>query len=447
MEIKTIWNSFLEKIQKEVEPANFQSWFSESKLIDLNDERALILVPLTIHKKHLKDNYNNIVEEVFNEVTGSDFDIEYITEEEMDKNIEIPVTPGVPVELFETNLDEKYTFDNFIVGESNKFAKYNALAVAEKPGLVYNPLFIYSSSGLGKTHLMHSIGNYIVKNSNKRVLYIPCNDFIDDFIEMCRNNKKNNYDGIDEFRRKYREVDCLLIDDIQFIENVPTSQNEFFNIFNELFNNKKQIIIASDKSPDDLRKLEDRLRTRFNWGLTVDILPPNFDLRMELINNKLENHELKNTFPLEVKEYIASNCTSDIRKLEGAITRVCAYAAIMNNSNINLGLAIEALKDFFTKSIISKNKIDRILDIVTAEYNISIEDIKGKKRTANITIPRQIAMYICREYLNESFAKIGGAFGGKDHTTVMHSVFKIEKEIKMNSDLKNQIDKIINKIK
>ena len=447
MEIKTIWNSFLEKIQKEVEPANFQSWFSESKLIDLNDERALILVPLTIHKKHLKDNYNNIVEEVFNEVTGSDFDIEYITEEEMDKNIEIPVTPGVPVELFETNLDEKYTFDNFIVGESNKFAKYNALAVAEKPGLVYNPLFIYSSSGLGKTHLMHSIGNYIVKNSNKRVLYIPCNDFIDDFIEMCRNNKKNNYDGIDEFRRKYREVDCLLIDDIQFIENVPTSQNEFFNIFNELFNNKKQIIIASDKSPDDLRKLEDRLRTRFNWGLTVDILPPNFDLRMELINNKLENHELKNTFPLEVKEYIASNCTSDIRKLEGAITRVCAYAAIMNNSNINLGLAIEALKDFFTKSIISKNKIDRILDIVTAEYNISIEDIKGKKRTANITIPRQIAMYICREYLNESFAKIGGAFGGKDHTTVMHSVFKIEKEIKINSDLKNQIDKIINKIK
>lgn len=447
MEIKTIWNSFLEKIQKEVEPANFQSWFSESKLIDLNDERALILVPLTIHKKHLKDNYNNIVEEVFNEVTGSDFDIEYITEEEMDKNIEIPVTPGVPVELFETNLDEKYTFDNFIVGESNKFAKYNALAVAEKPGLVYNPLFIYSSSGLGKTHLMHSIGNYIVKNSNKRVLYIPCNDFIDDFIEMCRNNKKNNYDGIDEFRRKYREVDCLLIDDIQFIENVPTSQNEFFNIFNELFNNKKQIIIASDKSPDDLRKLEDRLRTRFNWGLTVDILPPNFDLRMELINNKLENHELKNTFPLEVKEYIASNCTSDIRKLEGAITRVCAYAAIMNNSNINLGLAIEALKDFFTKSIISKNKIDRILDIVIAEYNISIEDIKGKKRTANITIPRQIAMYICREYLNESFAKIGGAFGGKDHTTVMHSVFKIEKEIKMNSDLKNQIDKIINKIK
>ncbi|MDD2392305.1 MAG: chromosomal replication initiator protein DnaA [Bacilli bacterium] len=447
MEIKTIWNSFLEKIQKEVEPANFQSWFSESKLIDLNDERALILVPLTIHKKHLKDNYNNIVEEVFNEVTGSDFDIEYITEEEMDKNIEIPVTPGVPVELFETNLDEKYTFDNFIVGESNKFAKYNALAVAEKPGLVYNPLFIYSSSGLGKTHLMHSIGNYIVKNSNKRVLYIPCNDFIDDFIEMCRNNKKNNYDGIDEFRRKYREVDCLLIDDIQFIENVPTSQNEFFNIFNELFNNKKQIIIASDKSPDDLRKLEDRLRTRFNWGLTVDILPPNFDLRMELINNKLENHELKNTFPLEVKEYIASNCTSDIRKLEGAITRVCAYAAIMNNSNINLELAIEALKDFFTKSIISKNKIDRILDIVTAEYNISIEDIKGKKRTANITIPRQIAMYICREYLNESFAKIGGAFGGKDHTTVMHSVFKIENEIKINSDLKNQIDKIINKIK
>ncbi len=447
MEIKTIWDTFLEKIKKEVEPANFQSWFSETKLIDLNDERARVLVPLTIHKKHLKDNYNNIVEEVFNEVTGSDFDIEYITQEEMEKNIEILANPGVPINLFETNLDERYNFDNFIVGESNKFAKYNALAVAEKPGLVYNPLFIYSSSGLGKTHLMHSIGNYIVKNSSKRVLYIPCNDFIDDFIEMCRNNKKNNYDGIDEFRKKYRDIDCLLIDDIQFIENVPTSQNEFFNIFNELFNNKKQIIIASDKSPDDLQKLEERLRTRFNWGLTVDILPPNFDLRMELINNKLENHELSNTFPLEVKEYIASNCTSDIRKLEGAITRVCAYATIMNGSNITLDLAIDALKDFFTKSIISKNKIDRVLDVIAAEYSISVEDLKGKKRNANITIPRQIAMYICREYLNESFAKIGGAIGGKDHTTVMHSVLKIDTEIKNNNALRDQIDRIINKIK
>lgn len=447
MNINSIWNTFLEKIQNEIEPANYQAWFSKTKLIELNDDCAKVLVPLDIHKKHLKENYNTIVSEVFTEVTGSDFEVDYITQEEFDKKIEIPSAPGVPQDLFETNLDERYNFDNFIVGESNKFARFNALAVAEQPGKVYNPLFIYSSSGLGKTHLMHSIGNYIVKNSSKRVLYISCNDFMDDFIEMCRNNKKNDFDAIEKFRKKYRDIDCLLIDDIQFIENVPTSQNEFFNIFNELFNNKKQIIIASDRNPDDLKKLEERLRTRFNWGLTVDILPPNFDLRMEIINNKLENHEMKDNFPVDVKEYIASNCTTDIRKLEGAITRVCAYAAIMNGSNINLELAIEALKDFFTKSIISKNKIDRVLDLVAAEYSVSLEDIKSKKRNANITIPRQVAMYICREYLNESFGKIGSAFGGKDHTTVMHSVEKIAYESDKDKNLKDLIDKVINKLK
>lgn len=447
MDINSIWEKFLLKIEEKIEPANYQSWFSKTKLIELTDECARVLVPLDIHKKHLKENYNSIVEEVFTEVTGSDFDIEYVTQEEFEKKIEIPVAPGVPQDLFETNLDEKYTFDSFVVGDSNKFAKFNALAVAEQPGKVYNPLFIYSSSGLGKTHLMNAIGNYICKNSSKRVLYISCNSFMDDFIEMCRDNKKSNFAGIDAFRKKYRDIDCLLIDDIQFIENVPTSQNEFFNIFNELFNNKKQIVIASDRSPDDLKKLEDRLRTRFNWGLTVDILPPNFDLRMDIINNKLENHEMNANFPEDVKEYIASNCTSDIRKLEGAITRVCAYATIMNGSIINLDLAIEALKDHFTKSIFSKNKIDRVLDIVAMEYNISIEDLKGKKRNANITVPRQIAMYICREYLGESFGKIGSGFGGKDHTTVMHSVEKIADAIKKDTHIKDQIDKIINKLK
>ena len=350
-------------------------------------------------------------------------------------------------ENFETNLDPKFSFENFIVGESNKFARYNALAIAEKPGMLYNPFFIYSSSGLGKTHLMHSIGNYIVKNSSKKVLYTPCSKFLDDFVEMCRCNKYNNYDGVVEFKKKYQDIDVLLMDDIQYLENVPTSQNEFFNIFNELFNKRKQIVIASDRSPEDLKKLEARLRTRFTCGLTVDIYPPTFDLRMDIINTKLEANEMTVEFPKDVKEYIASNCTSDIRTLEGAITRVYAYATIMNGSNIDLPLAMEALKDYFKQSIIAKNDIDKVLALVSEEYNISVAEIKSKKRNSNIAIPRQVAMFICRTVLNEPLTQIGKEFGGKDHTTVMHSVNKIENEIKNNIELKNLIDKLINKLK
>ncbi len=450
MNIEAIWKSFLNKIKDELkQPLLYDAWFADTKLIELNDDYAKILVPMPIHKKHLKTNYNEIIETIFNEITGSNFKIEYITEEELEQNIIIDIDNiGVPADEFESNLDPKHTFDNFIVGESNKFAKYNALAIAEKPGQIYNPLFIYGSSGLGKTHLMHAIGNYIVENSNKKVLYITSDDFVNDFVEIYKHKvSKNNFDLVDKFKKKYRDLDVLIIDDIQYLEIAPTSQQEFFNTFNDLHNNKKQIIIASDRSPDDLRKLEDNLRTRFNWGLTVDILPPDFDLRMNIIDNKIKSYEMTFGFPQDVKEYIASNCTSDIRKLEGAINRVYAYATIMNGSNITLNLAIEALKDYFVKSIISKNKIDQVQQLIANHYNVSIEDLKSKKRNANIGVPRQIAMYICRIYLEEPLARIGSEFGGKDHTTVMHSVEKITNEIKKDVKLADAIEKIVQKIK
>lgn len=450
MKIDAIWESFLNKIKEELnQPLLYDAWFADTKLIELNDDYAKIIVPMAIHKKHLKANYNDLIETIFNEITGSNFKIEYITEEEVEQNIVIDIdNTGVPADEFVTNLDPKHTFDNFIVGESNKFAKYNALAIAEKPGQIYNPLFIYGSSGLGKTHLMHAIGNYIVKNSNKKVLYITSDDFVNDFVEIYKHKvAKNNFDIVDNFKKKYRDLDVLIIDDIQYLEIAPTSQQEFFNTFNELHNSKKQIIIASDRSPDDLRKLEDNLRTRFNWGLTVDILPPDFDLRMNIIDNKINSYEMTFGFPQDVKEYIASNCTSDIRKLEGAINRVYAYATIMNGSNITLNLAIEALKDYFVKSIISKNKIDQVQQLIANQYNVSIEDLKSKKRNANIGVPRQIAMYICRVYLEEPLARIGSEFGGKDHTTVMHSVDKITNEIKKDTKLSDIIAKIVQKIK
>ena len=225
------------------------------------------------------------------------------------------------------------------------------------------------------------------------------------------------------------------------------TQQEFFHTFNELYGNNKQIVISSDRSPDDLKLLEDRLKTRFTWGLTISIEVPDFDLRMNIIDKKLENHILVGYFPDDVKEYIASNCTSDIRKLEGAITRVIAYATMMNGSDITLDLAIEALKDYFVKSIVSKNKIDQVQQLVARSYNITVEDLKSKRRMASIAYPRQVAMYICRTYLEESLPKIGIEFGGKDHTTVMHSVEKIKKELKTNNELNIEINKIIGEIK
>ena len=450
MDVTTLWKTFLDKIKEDISPMLFETWFVETRLVDITDNTAKVIVPMHVHKKHLKENYNDLIVQIFTEITGSNFKFEYYLEEEFEENVKV-VTPeiqGVPELDFESNLKPQYTFENFIVGESNKFAKATAIAVAEKPGIMYNPLFLYGNSGLGKTHLMHALGNYVVKNSKKRVLYVTSEEFVNDFIDLYRKNKDNdNREDVRSFKKKYRDVDVLMIDDIQYLQIANSAQHEFFNTFNELYGNNKQIVISSDRSPDDLTKLENRLQTRFNWGITIDILPPDFKLRVDIINKKLEGHTLTGVFPQEVKEYIASNCTSDIRKLEGAITRVMAYSTMMGGSNITMDLAIEALKDYFVKTIIAKNKIDQIQQLVASAYNITVEDMKSKKRKATIALPRQIAMYICRIYLEESFPKIGMQFGGKDHTTVMHSVEKIKKAIKTDKVLETEVNKIINEVK
>ena len=449
MDLNNMWSVFLSKMEIKLKPVLFQTWFKETKLVDLNNEYAIVLVPLDVHKKHLKENYYEIIKETFMEVTGSIFKFEFVTEEEYNSQTKNnnEIIKDNNEAIFESGLDSKYTFDNFIQGESNKFAKTIGLAVAEKPGAMYNPLFIYSSSGLGKTHLMHAIGNYITATSNKKVLYVTSEKFVDDFLNIYRKNETSNFKAVDNFKRKYRDIDVLMIDDIQYLEIASKTQQEFFNTFNELHTQNKQIIISSDRSPDDLKKLEDRLRTRFNWGLTIDILPPDLELRLKILDNKIKSHEIDSFVPEEVKEYIANNCTTDIRKLEGALTRVFAYATIMNGSEITLELAIEALKDYIGKNVISKNKIDQVINLVANNYNITPEDIKSKKRLKKIAVPRQIGMYICRMHLKESLPKIGSEFGGKDHTTVMHSVSKIKRELKKDKNLEVEISKIINMIK
>ena len=449
MDLDSMWKVFLSKIEIKLKPVLYQTWFKDTKLIDLNDEYAVVQVPFDVHKKHLTENYSDIIKETFLEVTGSIFKFKYVTEEEAKTVLPQKETKSVENNeaIFESWLDSRYTFDNFISGNSNKFAKAIGLAVAEKPGSMYNPLFIYGSSGLGKTHLMHAIGNYIMATSNKKVLYVTSEKFVDDFLNIYRRNETSNFKAVDSFKRKYRDIDVLMIDDIQYLEIASKTQQEFFNTFNELHTQNKQIIISSDRSPDDLKKLEERLRTRFNWGLTIDILPPDFELRMAILDKKIEAQGIGKLVPTEVKEYIANNCTSDIRKLEGALTRVFAYATIMNGSEITLDLAIEALKDYIGKNIISKNKIDQVIQLVANNYNITVEDIKSKKRLSKIAVPRQIGMYICRVHLKESLPKIGSEFGGKDHTTVMHSVAKIKRELKKDKNLEVEISKIIDQIK
>lgn len=427
--VDIIWNNFLDKIKEQISSISFEAWFKDTKLYKINGNTAIIIVPLNLHKKHLTENYITLIEETFNNLTGTNFNFSFLLEDEVEneENVEVKSeNGGIPsYNSIDANLNPNYTFDSFIKGESNKFAYTASLSVAEKPGKAYNPLFLYGKSGLGKTHLMHAIGNYILNNSNLKVLYVTSDDFVNDFISVIRNKDKDNFELINTFKSKYRNIDVLLIDDIQFLENATATQQEFFHTFNELYNSNKQIIIASDRSVNDLKLLEERLRTRFAWGLTANIFPPDYDLRMSIIRKKIMYNESAKDVPDEVIEYIANSFDSDVRQLEGAITRVFAYALMMNNGIVDLNTAIDALKDQLTTKSAFKNDIHRIQQIVSDYFQIKIEDLTGKKRTKNIAFPRQIAIYLCRNMTNESFPRIGSYFGGRDHSTIMHSCDKI----------------------
>lgn len=459
MNVTVLWNKFLALIKEELNSVSYEAWFQETELYELKEGKACIIVPMSIHKKHLKENYNDLIIDSLNKITGTNFEIEYLLKQEVEEKqkdlqqqeeAEQDVSRiGVPhYDYSQTNLNPNYTFDSFIVGNSNKFAHAAALSVAESPGKMYNPLFIYGNSGLGKTHLMHAIGNFIHENSNKKILYVTSDQFIQDFIGI---NKKDdngtNFNYVEFFKNKYRNVDVLIIDDIQFLGGATQTQQEFFHTFNTLYSDSKQIIISSDRSPDDLKLLEDRLRTRFCWGLTVDIYPPDFELRIAILKKKIIAGAFEKEIPEDVIEYIASNMGSDVRQLEGAITRLVAYSTIMGGATINVDLAIEALKDYINKGISDRNDIHRIQKVVSEYFQITVEDIRSKKRSSNIAFPRQIAMYLCRNLTNESFPKIGTEFGGKDHSTVMHSVEKIEKETINNKELNNIIEKLKKDIK
>ena len=450
MDIDMLWKNFLLKMKEQLSSLSYETWFEPTKLHSLHDGVATIIVPTNLHKKHLGENYKDDMEIIFDELTDTHFTFEFKLESEMSdikKIIDIDsltTNSGVPKQSAnDANLNPNYTFDTFIVGDSNRFAFTAARAVAEKPGKAYHPLFLYSKSGLGKTHLMQSIGNYILENSNKKVLYVSSDKFVNDYINAVRTIGKNSIEKIDSFKNKYRNIDVLIIDDIQFLGSATKGQEEFFHTFNELYNSNKQIIIASDRSVDDLKMLENRLLTRFNWGLTANITPPDFDLRMNIIRKKIAHQESAEDVPQDVIEYIANNFDSDIRQLEGAITRVFAYSLMMNRGVVTLPIAVESLKDQLSDKSVYKNDVHRIQRVVCDYFKIDIDDLKGKKRNKNINYPRQIAIYLCRVMTDESFPKLGTYFGGRDHSTIINAYQKIENDLKTN----DQLEIVINELK
>ena len=371
-----IWAQFLDIIKDKLNPVSFSTWFRDTKLHEITDSKIVLQVPMPLHKKFLLSNYYDLMDEAFSKITGVKRDIECLLEEE----IEVPTTELInevvneQVDIhsddtpFETNLKPNLNFDNFVVGDTNKFARTAAFAVAENPGVQFNPLFIYGKSGIGKTHLMHAIGNYITEHHKElKVLYTTSDDFRKDYTGS---DSSDNKEYFNKFKNKYRNVDVLIIDDIQYLVDAKKTQEEFFHTFNYLHDNNKQIIISSDRSPDDLKLLEDRLRSRFAWGLPVDIYPPDFDLRCRIIKDKINRiPNLANKITDEAVEFIANNCDTDVRSIEGVINRLVAYTAIFVPNKLDLEFTNEALKDYLTKNPYMTNDIVSIQGKVTKRYD------------------------------------------------------------------------------
>lgn len=440
------WEQFLDIIRSKLSSVSYDTWFKETSLAKMTDDSIDILVPMSFHKDFLNKNYYDLIDNIITSITGKNYDINFVVEEDIVNNdIVINNSNEKKNNNFQTNLNPQYTFDTFVIGDSNRFAQTAAVAVAEQPGKVYNPLFIHGKSGLGKTHLMHAIGNYITETSNKKVLYVTSDKFITDFIGINRKDT-DNYDVIEHFKEKYRNIDVLIIDDIQFLGGAEKTQQEFFHTFNTLYDSNKQIIISSDRSPDDLKLLEDRLRTRFRWGLTANIFPPDFDLRCKILRDKMSGLEGAKLIKDDVIEYIANNCESDVRYLEGSIRRIFAFAAMYSPKEIDLEFAIEALKDYIGSSVYSSSNISKIQKAVADYFDITVDNLKSKKRTANINNARQIAIYLCRIITEETTTRIGLEFGNRDHSTVIHAIDKVSRDVKNNEELKNQLNEIKSKI-
>ncbi|MDM0868699.1 chromosomal replication initiator protein DnaA [Clostridium perfringens] len=451
-QLNNLWEQALNIIKGEISEISFNTWIKSCTPISISDNILKLSVPNEFTKGILDTRYKDLLIQALKIVTSRKFKIEFYLEsdleeekeneekqkeEKKDNTNDVDGSIVVSDEMSAT-LNPKYTFQSFVIGNSNRFAHAASLAVAESPAKAYNPLFIYGGVGLGKTHLMHAIGHYILQENPKaKVVYVSSEKFTNELINAIKDDKN------EEFRNKYRKVDVLLIDDIQFIAGKERTQEEFFHTFNALHEENKQIILSSDRPPKEIPTLEDRLRSRFEWGLIADIQPPDFETRMAILKKKADVEGLN--VPNEVMVYIATKIKSNIRELEGALIRIIAYSSLTNR-DVSVDLASEALKDIISNKESAPVTVKTIQESVANYYNLRIEDLKSQRRTRNIAYPRQIAMYLSRKLTDMSLPKIGEEFGGRDHTTVIHAYEKISENLKTDEGLQSMINDITKKL-
>ena len=439
MELKKIWDEALSIIEKDTAPVSFETWIQPIIPCGIEENQLILQVEDSFFKETLENRYLKFIRNAIRYVTKNEYDIVIVTQKEQKAGGYQKINLSTKTASSQRNLNPKYVFDSFVVGSSNRMAHAASLAVAEQPAQAYNPLFLYGNSGLGKTHLMHSIGHFILDNNPEaKVLYVTSETFTNELINSIQNNKN------DEFRNKYRNIDVLMIDDIQFISKKEGTQEEFFHTFNALYESNKQIIISSDRPPKEIKTLEDRLRSRFEWGLIADVQQPDYETRIAILRKKSERDHI--VVPDDVMAYIAKNIASNIRELEGALTRIVAFATL-TNQDISLSLAENSLKDIFNENTSVPLTPDLIQQVVADHFNIRIEDIQGSKKPKNIAFPRQISMYLCRKLLDISLPKIGESFGGRDHTTVIHAITKIEAQLETDTALQKTLLQLEKEIK
>ena len=443
--MKNIWSEVLEILQSQISEQNFSTWIKPINPLKITGNKLIIEVPNKFIKNWLKDNYKKTIEETLYKVGTDNYTIDIKVNENLkrkktNKAIKIDTEKSsikIKKENLPTNINPKYTFDSFVSGTSNQFAHAAAMAVSNNPATTYNPLFIYGGVGLGKTHLINAIGNEINKtNNNIKICYYSSEKFTNELINSLRHAK------MEEFRNKFRSIDILLIDDIQFIAGKKSTQEEFFHTFNALYESHKQIVVTSDKFPKEMPDLEERLRSRFEWGLIADIQAPDTETKQAILNMKADQNNIK--LPDDVIYLLANPISNNVRELEGYLIRIGAYSSL-TSTPINVEMAKKVLKDILIEN--SKEiTVEKIQKKVAEYFQIKVIELKSSKRLKNIVFPRQVAMYICRNMTNLSYPEIGSKFGGKDHSTIIHAIKKIERMMKEDIQIKIKVEKLIEKL-
>ena len=439
-ELNDLLTKAKELLKEEVTRISYETWIKILEIQSAENDHIVLLTSSRYQKEVVETKFSDLLTNTFNYITNRDCTVSIVSREELEAEarkgiLEGTEKVGTPINYATTNLNPKYTFSTFVVGNNNRFAHAAALAVAEAPAASYNPLFIYGGVGLGKTHLMHAIGNEILKNNkNSKILYVTSEVFTNELINAIKDNTS------DQFRNKYRNIDVLLIDDIQFIAGKERCQEEFFHTFNTLYESGKQIILSSDRTPKDIPLLEDRLKSRFEWGIIADISNPDYETRLAILRKKAQLDKI--IIDDEILTAIATRIDSNIRELEGTLNKLIAKASL-TNSQITMEMAERAINDIVAQQekVISAEFIQ---DTVAKYFSVNPKDLKGSKRSNDITFPRQIAMYLCRNVANMSLPQIGKDFGKRDHTTVMHACNKIEQDMKTNSNTKLIVESVKN---